>query len=140
MLLPPIRRRRSRHTRNPSADVGRAAQVDREQLLVGAGLGLTVALVDHEARVGERRDLADRPAVVLGIVGAGRGTRACVRAQSLGDDPKDNSGAVSEITALSNTSFVVDERDGKPEPGAYKKLFTIDLRGATDVGREGFRV
>lgn len=50
------------------------------------------------------------------------------------DDPKTNSGAVSEITALSNTAFLVDERDGKTEPGAYKKLFKIDISGATDVG------
>jgi hypothetical protein len=50
------------------------------------------------------------------------------------DDPKTNGGAVSEITALSDTSFVVDERDGNFEPNAYKKLFRIDLRGATDVG------
>ncbi|WP_375490376.1 esterase-like activity of phytase family protein [uncultured Jatrophihabitans sp.] len=50
------------------------------------------------------------------------------------DDPKTNSGAVSEITALSNTSFLVDERDGNFEPNAYKKLFKIDLSGATDVG------
>lgn len=50
------------------------------------------------------------------------------------DDPKTNSGAVSEITALSATSFLVDERDGSMEPGAYKKLFKIDISGATDVG------
>ncbi|HTI27869.1 MAG TPA: esterase-like activity of phytase family protein [Kutzneria sp.] len=50
------------------------------------------------------------------------------------DDPKANSGAVSEITALSSTTFLVDERDGKVEPNAYKKLFKIDLTGATDVG------
>jgi phytase-like protein/Big-like domain-containing protein len=50
------------------------------------------------------------------------------------DDPKTNSGAVSEITALSATSFLVDERDGNFEPGAYKKLFKIDIKGATDVG------
>jgi hypothetical protein len=50
------------------------------------------------------------------------------------DDPKTNSGAVSEITALSDTTFLVDERDGDFEPGAYKKLFRIDLEGATDVG------
>ncbi|WP_236794187.1 esterase-like activity of phytase family protein [Amycolatopsis sp. GM8] len=50
------------------------------------------------------------------------------------DDPKQNSGAVSEITALSATTFLVDERDGKFEPGAFKKLFKIDLAHATDVG------
>jgi hypothetical protein len=49
-------------------------------------------------------------------------------------DPKINGGAVSEITALSSTRFVVDERDGKFEPNAYKKLFAIDISGATDVG------
>ncbi|MGX7678098.1 esterase-like activity of phytase family protein [Jatrophihabitans sp. DSM 45814] len=50
------------------------------------------------------------------------------------DNPKTNAGAVSEITALSNTTFVVDERDGKFEPNAFKKLFKIDISGATDVG------
>jgi hypothetical protein len=50
------------------------------------------------------------------------------------DDPKTNSGAVSEITALGGTRFLVDERDGATEPNAYKKLFAIDLAGATDVG------
>ncbi|HVW43871.1 MAG TPA: esterase-like activity of phytase family protein [Amycolatopsis sp.] len=50
------------------------------------------------------------------------------------DNPKDNSGAVSEITALNATTFLVDERDGKMEPGAFKKLTKISLDGATDVG------
>jgi hypothetical protein len=49
-------------------------------------------------------------------------------------DPKKNAGAVSEITALSNTKFVVDERDGTFEPNAYKRLYSIDIAGATDVG------
>ncbi|MCO5971132.1 esterase-like activity of phytase family protein [Actinoallomurus soli] len=61
-------------------------------------------------------------------------TRATHEYVYLLDDPKTNSGAVSEITALSGTRFLVDERDGNPEPGAYKRLFTIDLSGATDVG------
>jgi hypothetical protein len=42
--------------------------------------------------------------------------------------------AVSEIAALSDHEFVVDERDGNVEPNANKKLFRIDLHGATDVG------
>jgi hypothetical protein len=50
------------------------------------------------------------------------------------DDPKTNSGAVSEITALSGTRFLVDERDGNTEPGACKWLFAIDRTGATDIG------
>ncbi|WP_433183186.1 esterase-like activity of phytase family protein [Actinoallomurus sp. CA-150999] len=61
-------------------------------------------------------------------------TRATHEYVYLLDDPKKNSGAVSEITALSDTRFLVDERDGNMEPGAYKRLFTIDLAGATDVG------
>jgi hypothetical protein len=51
-------------------------------------------------------------------------------------DPAKNSGAVSEITALSNTKFVVDERDGNFEndPTAFKELYAIDISNATDVG------
>ncbi|WP_158886747.1 esterase-like activity of phytase family protein [Amycolatopsis anabasis] len=61
-------------------------------------------------------------------------TRATREFVYLLDDPKDNDTAVSEITALSATTFLVDERDGDPQPGAYKKLFKINLAGATDVG------
>ena len=50
-------------------------------------------------------------------------------------DPKTNGTAVSELTALSNTTFLVDERDGNfPAAGGFKKLFEINLAGATDVG------
>ncbi|MBF6228436.1 esterase-like activity of phytase family protein [Nocardia abscessus] len=49
------------------------------------------------------------------------------------EDPKQKL-AVSEITALSNTTFLVDERDGNKAPKANKKLWTIDITGATDVG------
>lgn len=45
-----------------------------------------------------------------------------------------NKVSVSEITALSNTTFAVDERDNKFPPTAQKKLYTIDISGATDVG------
>src|SRR5262249_37149202 len=50
------------------------------------------------------------------------------------DDPATNHTVISEIAALSNTSFVVDERDANFPPRAYKKLWQIDLTGATDVG------
>jgi hypothetical protein len=51
------------------------------------------------------------------------------------DNPKTTGVAVSEITALSDTTFLVDERDGNfPGPGVYKKLWKIDISGATDVG------
>jgi hypothetical protein len=50
-------------------------------------------------------------------------------------DPKSNKTADSEITALSNTTFLVDERDSKfPKADGYKRLWKIDLSGATDVG------
>jgi Esterase-like activity of phytase/Bacterial Ig domain len=49
-------------------------------------------------------------------------------------DPAKTKVAVSEITALSNTSFLVDERDGNVEPGANKKIYLADIATATDVG------
>ena len=50
------------------------------------------------------------------------------------ENPADTGTAVSEITALSNTRFLVDERDGNFEPGAFKKLYTVDISHATDIG------
>ncbi len=55
-------------------------------------------------------------------------------------NPATTGGAVSEITALSSTKFLVDERDGNQgEPGqaAFKDLYEIDLTGATDVKGNG---
>ncbi|HEX3617872.1 MAG TPA: esterase-like activity of phytase family protein [Solirubrobacteraceae bacterium] len=71
-------------------------------------------------------------------------------------NPATNGGAVSELAALSDTTFLVDERDGcypgdpglnpPAEPGAaptscstyaggaFKQLFKIDISGATDIG------
>ncbi|UFS58953.1 esterase-like activity of phytase family protein [Subtercola endophyticus] len=47
--------------------------------------------------------------------------------------------ASSEITALSNTTFLVDERDGNLPPATAtkpvsKKIYQIDISGATDIG------
>jgi predicted extracellular nuclease len=53
------------------------------------------------------------------------------------DDPVSTKTAVSEIAAVSNTTFVVDERDGNFPPNSIKKLYTIDLTGATDIGPSG---
>jgi hypothetical protein len=50
------------------------------------------------------------------------------------DDPATNRTAVSELAALSDHTYMVDERDAKFPPGAYKKLWRIDLTGATDIG------
>lgn len=55
-------------------------------------------------------------------------------------NPAATGGAVSEITALSDTTFLVDERDGNQgEPGAaaFKDLYEVDLTGATDVIGDG---
>ncbi|OIJ68598.1 esterase-like activity of phytase family protein [Streptomyces mangrovisoli] len=41
--------------------------------------------------------------------------------------------ANSEITAVSATKFIVDERDGNFEPFAGKHLYEVDTNGATDV-------
>jgi hypothetical protein len=51
------------------------------------------------------------------------------------DNPKTTANAVSEITALSSTSFLVDERNGAfVGATGYKKLFKIDISRSTDVG------
>ena len=50
------------------------------------------------------------------------------------DDPAHNETAASEIAALSATKFVVDERDGDFDPGAYKKLWQVDISAASDIG------
>jgi hypothetical protein len=49
------------------------------------------------------------------------------------DNPATTGTAISEITALSGTKFLVDERDGKFEPFAQKDLTVVDINGATDV-------
>ncbi|MFC4034392.1 esterase-like activity of phytase family protein [Streptomyces polygonati] len=49
------------------------------------------------------------------------------------DNPATTGDANSEITALSSTKFLVDERDGNFEPFAQKTLYEVDTNGATDV-------
>ena len=49
------------------------------------------------------------------------------------DLPQISGDASSEITAISNTQFLVDERDGNFEPFAAKTLYEIDINGATDI-------
>lgn len=84
-------------------------------------------------------DLTVKPSKVttLRIVTVSLQTRQTHEFLYLLDNPGTTSSAVSEITALSNTDFLVDERDGNVEPGAYKKLWRITLVGATDVGPTG---
>jgi Esterase-like activity of phytase/Bacterial Ig domain len=51
------------------------------------------------------------------------------------DEPGTLKTANSEITALSNNTFLIDERDsGFPSATGYKKLWEVNLEGATDVG------
>ena len=84
----------------------------------------------------QQRDLTAKPGTVttLRIVTVNLRTRATHEYLYLLDNPKDTGTAVSEITALSPTTFLVDERDGAFPPAAYKKLWKIDLTGATDIG------
>lgn len=49
-------------------------------------------------------------------------------------NPQETKVAVSEITALSNTQFLIDERDGELQPGGSKKIYIADIANATDVG------
>lgn len=49
------------------------------------------------------------------------------------DNPASTGDANSEITALSGTRFLVDERDGAFEPFAHKTLYEVDIDGATDM-------
>jgi hypothetical protein len=103
--------------------------------------GLTIT-PDHSTLVGimqsalQQPDLTKKPANVttLRIVTYNLHTKAIHEYLYLLHDPKDNSGAVSEITALSDHTFLVDERDGNFEPGAFKELYKIDISHATDVG------
>ncbi|WP_084454351.1 esterase-like activity of phytase family protein [Mycobacterium interjectum] len=49
-------------------------------------------------------------------------------------NPQQTKVGVSEITALSATTFLVDERDDAPQPNGNKKIWVADISGATDVG------
>ncbi|WAC92699.1 esterase-like activity of phytase family protein [Mycobacterium sp. Aquia_213] len=49
-------------------------------------------------------------------------------------NPQQTKVAVSEITAVSNTTFLIDELDGEPQPNGNKKIYLADISGATDVG------
>jgi hypothetical protein len=73
--------------------------------------------------------------VPVRIVTFGLKTHALHEYLYLLHDPKTNGTAVSEITALSNKTFLVDERDGNfPAANGFKQLYKIDITGATDVG------
>ncbi|MGX1763458.1 esterase-like activity of phytase family protein, partial [Streptomyces lydicus] len=50
------------------------------------------------------------------------------------ENPKSTKVADSEITALSATTFLIDERDGNLAPKGDKKLWTVDIAAATDIG------
>lgn len=49
-------------------------------------------------------------------------------------NPRESKVGVSEITALSATTFLIDEGDSKPAPKASKKIYFVDVATATDVG------
>jgi hypothetical protein len=49
-------------------------------------------------------------------------------------NPQQTKVAVSEITAVSATTFLIDERDNQLQPNGNKKIYLADISGATDVG------
>jgi hypothetical protein len=49
-------------------------------------------------------------------------------------NPQQTKVAVSEITALSATTFLVDELDHEPAPNGNKKIYVADIANATDIG------
>lgn len=49
-------------------------------------------------------------------------------------NPQESGVAVSDITALSATEFLIAERDGKAPPSGNKKIYVADIAAATDVG------
>jgi Esterase-like activity of phytase/Bacterial Ig domain len=49
-------------------------------------------------------------------------------------NPQETGVGVSDITALSATTFLIDERDGAAEPGGSKKIYVADISRATDIG------
>jgi hypothetical protein len=49
-------------------------------------------------------------------------------------DPQNTKVLVSEITALSNTEFLIDERDTALAPDGNKKIYFADISQASDVG------
>lgn len=73
---------------------------------------------------------------VTRIVAVDLATKAVQQYAYMLDNPKDTKKAVSEITAISNTEFLVDERDGKTAPKANKTIYRINLDGATALGEQ----
>ncbi len=49
-------------------------------------------------------------------------------------NPQESKVSVSEITALSATTFLVDERNSKSPPDGNAKIYLADIAAATDVG------
>jgi hypothetical protein len=49
-------------------------------------------------------------------------------------DPQRTKVGVSEITAVSATTFLIDELDDRPQPNGNKKIYLADISRATDVG------
>jgi hypothetical protein len=85
----------------------------------------------------QQPDLGGADPITVGIVRIvtyGLGTSELHECLYVLDDPATKHTGVSEIATLPDGTFLVDERDAKFPPGAYKRLWRIDLRNATDVG------
>ncbi|WP_232079377.1 esterase-like activity of phytase family protein [Mycobacterium conspicuum] len=49
-------------------------------------------------------------------------------------NPQQTKVGVSEISAVSGSTFLIDEHDGEPQPNGNKKIYVADISAATDVG------
>lgn len=49
-------------------------------------------------------------------------------------NPQQTKVGVSEISAVSSSTFLIDEHDGRPQPNGNKKIYVADISAATDVG------
>ncbi|MBQ1442378.1 MAG: esterase-like activity of phytase family protein [Renibacterium sp.] len=105
--------------------------------------GLTVT-PDGKTLVGIMQSALNQPDLAKGvsakkiaatrIVTIGLEDRAVHEYLVLLEDPATTKDAVSEISALSATEFLIDERDGNLQPGGRKLFYRVDISDATDVG------
>ena len=95
--------------------------------------GLTVT-PDGTTLVGIMQSaLGNASNVVTRVITVDLATYATTQYAYLLDTPGTASDANSEITAISDTRFLVDERDGNANGGDKEAIYEIDLAGATDL-------
>jgi predicted extracellular nuclease len=105
-----------------------------EGLTITPDGSMLVGMMQSALQQPDLSSLNAKKITTLRIVTYNLSTQALHEYLYLIDNPLTNGTAVSEITALSNTTFLVDERDGNFPPATYKKLYKIDISNATDIG------